>query len=174
MDVPSVMGQTMPFVSTLNIVAVVFAVLGAGSEIAGLVMVVRQIGADRGRARKLLDKQRNWQPERRSGPRRVSASSINVKPGGVSSLQAGGSDRHLAGMFASLITAHNELVHDVVNGLDQRTGDLLEEIDKGDKELRDVLRELLGDSIRERLVGVIAIGVGITLSMFASILSTVA
>lgn len=136
-------------------------------------MVVREIAGDRDRARRLLDKQRNWRPEKRGSPRRVSGSAINVRPSGLGSLQVGGAERHLASMFASLITSHNELVHDSQEALDQRTTALLEEIDKGDKELREVLRELLGENIRERVIGVVAIASGIVLSMTASILSSI-
>lgn len=152
--------------------AIVFAVLGAGSEIFGLAMVVRQISADRDRARTLLDKQRSWRPPKRPGPRRVSASAINVRPAGIGSLQKGATERQLASMFASLVTGHNQLVHDSEEALDQRTTQLLEEIDKGDKELRNVLRELLSSSILERTIGVVAIGIGIALTMVASILSS--
>jgi len=157
---------------SLNTWAIIFAVLGASSELFGLGTVVWQIKGDRDRARSLLDEQRNWKPERRPPPRRVSASSINMRPSGVGSLQAGGAERHLAGMFASLITGHNQLVRDNEEALDQRTGLLLDEIDKGDKELRSVLRELLGENIRQRVIGVVAIGAGIALSMLASILSS--
>jgi len=164
--------MTQDLAVTLEAWAIIFAALGAFSEIFGLVMVVRQIAADRDRARKLLNKHRNWHPPKRPGPRRVSASSINVRPGGLGSMQVGGAD--LAGMFASLVGGHNQLVHDVEQGLDQRTGQLLEEMDRGDKELRDVLRELLSSSILERTIGVTAIGFGIAFAMIASILSTLA
>jgi hypothetical protein len=157
---------------SLNVWAIVFAVLGAISEIFGLVMVIRQISADRDRARTLLDKQRSWRPPQRHGPRRVNASSINMRPAGIGSLQAGATERQIASMFASLVTGHNQLVHDSEEALDQRTKQLLEEIDKGDKELRNVLRELLGSSILERTLGVFAIGVGIVLAMMGSILSS--
>ncbi len=156
----------------LNTWAIVFAVLGAASELFGLGMVVWQIKGDRDRARSLLDKQRAWKPERRPPPRRVSASAISMRPSGIGSLQTGGAERHVASMFASLVTGHNQLVRDSEEALDQRTGQLLDEIDKGDKALRDVLRELLGENIRQRVIGVVAIGVGIVLTMIASILSS--
>lgn len=95
-----------------------------------------------------------------------------MRPASVASLQSGVKDRHIAGMIASLVTGHNQLVRDNEEALDNRTGQLLEEIDKGDKELRDVLRELLGENIKQRVIGVIAIGAGIVLSMTASILSS--
>jgi hypothetical protein len=157
----------------LNTLAIIFAVLGACSELFGLAMVVLEIKGDRDRAQSLLDKQRAWKPERRPPARRVSASAISMRPAGVGSLQAGGSERHIAGMFASLITGHNQLVRDSEEALDQRTGQLLEEIDKGDKELRNVLRELLGENIRQRVIGVITIAAGIALSATASVLSSV-
>jgi hypothetical protein len=153
--------------------AIILAVLGAGSELFGLGMVVQGIKGDRNRARSLLDKQRTWRPDRRSSPRHVSASAINVRPTGLGSLQAGGAERHLSAMFASLASEHNQLVHDVGEAVDKRTAALLDEIDKGDKELRDVLRELLGENVQQRVTGVVAIGVGITLTMVASIFSTV-
>jgi hypothetical protein len=156
----------------LNTWAIIFAVLGAGSELFGLGMVVREIKGDRDRARSLLDKRRNWKPERRSSPRQVSASAINLRPTGLGSLQVGGSDRHRASMFASLVNGHNQLAHDMGVALDERTAALLDEIDKGDRELRGVLRELLGESVRERVIGVVAIGAGIALTMVSSILSS--
>lgn len=158
--------------SALNTWAIIFAVLGAGSELFGLAMVVWQINGDRARARSLLDKQRRWKPERRPPPRRVSASAISVRPSGIRSMQSGAADRHLAEMFASLITGHNQLVRDNEEALDQRTALLLDETDKGDRELRSVLRELLGENIRQRVIGVVAIGIGIVLTMIASILSS--
>lgn len=75
--------------------------------------------------------------------------------------------------IAGVANAHLRFTKDVAEALDQNTGALLKEIDKGDRALRDVLRELLRGSIIERLLGVVAIGVGIVLSMSASILSTV-
>jgi hypothetical protein len=66
----------------------------------------------------------------------------------------------------------NRLTHEVGDAVDKRTGELLTEIDKGDAALNAVLRELLGANIRERVIGVIAIGFGIVLSMTASILSS--
>jgi hypothetical protein len=74
--------------------------------------------------------------------------------------------------LTSLANAHNQLVHDIDLALDQRTAQLLEAIDTGDKELRDVLRELLRGSLVERYAGVAAIGAGILLSMAASILGS--
>jgi hypothetical protein len=156
----------------LNTWAIIFAILGACSELLGLGMVVLEIKGDRNRARSLLDKQRAWKPERRPPARRVGAGSISMRPAGVGSMQAGGSERHIAGMFASLISGHNQLVRDSEEALDQRTKQLLEEIDKGDKELRDVLRELLGQNIRQRVIGVVAIAAGIALSATASVLSS--
>ena len=156
----------------LNTWAIIFAVLGASSELFGLGLVVWQIKGDRDRARSLLDRQRKWKPERRPPPRRVGASAISTRPAGIASLQSGAKDRHIAGMIASLVTGHNQLVRDSEEALDNRTAQLLEEIDKGDKELRGVLRELLGENIRQRVIGVIAIGAGIVLSMTASVLSS--
>jgi hypothetical protein len=156
----------------LNTWAIIFAAIGACSELLGLGMVVLGIKGDRSRARSLLDKQRSWKPERRSPPRRVGGSAINVRPSGLSSLQTGAAERHLAGIIASLVTGHNQLVRDSEEALDRRTGQVLDEIDKGDKELRGVLRELLGEGIQQRVIGVVAIAVGITLSMVASILSS--
>lgn len=138
---------------SLSTWAIIFAVLGAGSELVGLGMVVWQIKGDRDRARSLLDKQRAWKPERRSPPRHVSASAISMRPSGLGSLQSGAAERHIASMFASLVTGHNQLVRDSEEALDQRTGQLLDEIDNGDKELRSVLRELLGENIRQRVIG---------------------
>jgi len=112
----------------LNTWAIIFAALGAGSELFGLGMVVREIKGDRDRARSLLDKHQS--------PRQVSASAINLRPTGLGSLQVGGSDRHLASMFASLVSGHNQSVHDMGGALDKRTAALLDEIDNGDKELR--------------------------------------
>jgi hypothetical protein len=157
---------------SLNTWAIIFAVLGACSESFGLGMVIWQIKGDRDRARSLLDKQRKWKPERRPPPRRVSASGISLRPSGLGSMQAGAADRHLAAMIASLVTGHNQLVRDSEEALDQRTHLLLGEIDSGDKELRAVLRELLGENIKQRVIGVVAIGAGIMLSMIASILSS--
>lgn len=170
--IPSVVSPTIPGMWCLNTWAIIFAVLGAGSELFGLGMVVWQIKGDRDRARSLLDKQRAWKPERRPPSRRVSASAIRMRPAGLSSLQSGAAERHLAGMIASLVTGHNELIRDSEEALDQRTDQLLDEIDKGDKALRDVLRELLSENIQQRVIGVVAIGVGIVLAMIASILSS--
>ncbi len=88
-------------------------------------------------------------------------------------MQRGGTERQILGQIASLATGMNRLTHETGDALDKRTGELLTEIDKGDAALNAVLRELLGANIRERVIGVAAIGVGIALSMAASILSSI-
>lgn len=169
---PSVESPTIRDMS-LDTLAIILAVLGAGAQVVGLGTVVWQIKGDRDRARSLLDKQRKWKPPNRPPPRRVGPGSINVKPPALSSLQVGSADRQLAGLFASLVNGHNQMVRDTEEAIDKRTAELLDQVDEGDKELRDVLRELLGESIKPRVVGVVAIGAGIILSMAASILSTI-
>jgi hypothetical protein len=135
-------------------------------------MVVREIAADRERARALLDKQRSWQPPRRPPPRRVHPSQVEIGNSPLIRLQTGGHEKTVARQIASLVTGHNQLVRDSEEMLDKRTEQLLEEIDSGDKGLRDVLRELLRGSILERMAGVVAIGAGILLSAASSILSS--
>lgn len=165
--------STILAMSALNTLAVIFAILGAGVELVGLWAVAQEIASDWRRGRDLIDKQRKWKPERRPPPRRVSASAISMRPAGVGSLQKGALERQISGLIASLVSGHNQLVRDSEEALDLRTGQLLEAIDKGDKELRDVLRELLSkENIRRRVIGVVAIGIGITLTMVASILSS--
>lgn len=159
---------------SLNALAILLAALGASAELFGLVMIVREIAGDRERARGLLEKDRQWRPERRSSPRRVLPSSVEARSRfGIGSLQPADIRQHSARQVTDLINAHNQLAHDVGKSLDDRTTALFEAIDTGDKELRDVLRELLRGSIIERYVGVAAIGAGILLSMAASILSTI-
>lgn len=87
-------------------------------------------------------------------------------------MQTGGHERMIAGQMASLVTGHNQLVRDTEEALDNRTEQLLQEIDAGDKAARDVLRELLRGSITERMAGVVAISAGILLSAASSILSS--
>jgi hypothetical protein len=154
-----------------HIVAIVLAVLGAAAQLTGVVIIVREIAGDRDRARALLDKNRSWRPEKRPAPRRVMEQAVAYKQTNWSQFD-GGEQGHNARNIASLVNAHNQLQHDVGSALDERTKALLEEVDSGDKELRDVLRELLRGSILERYVGVAAIGVGIVLSMAASIASS--
>jgi hypothetical protein len=158
---------------SLHAVAIILAVLGALAELAGLGMVIREIASDRDRARGLLDKERRWKSGVRTPPRRVSPSSLEARSRfSVGSLQPGDVQRHFAAQAAALVSAHNQLVHDVDEAVDRRTSELLEAIDTGDKELRDVLRELLHGSVTERYFGVVAIAAGILLSMAASILSS--
>jgi hypothetical protein len=76
----------------------------------------------------------------------------------------------VAAQIASLATGHNQLKHDVEKALDDTTAALRGEIDRDDKELRDVLRYLLRGSVVERVGGVVAILVGIALSLAATIL----
>lgn len=156
----------------LNSAAITLAVLGAASELLGLALVIREIGDDRNRARSLLDKTRSWRPANPGAARRVHASQVEDRFARMG-LRVGGGDR-TASQIASLATAHNQLVHDSQEALDLRTAQLLEQIDEGDKALTEVLRELLRGSVTERYAGVVALGLGIALSMVASILSSLA
>jgi hypothetical protein len=155
----------------LNTLAIILAALGGATELFGLGMVVREISRDRGRARTLLDKERKFRPPNRGSPRRVHASSLENKSS-FAQMQRGGTERQILGHIAGLATGMNRLTHEVGDAVDKRTGELLTEIDEGDAALNAVLRELLGANIRERVIGVIAIGSGIVLSMIASILSS--
>lgn len=74
--------------------------------------------------------------------------------------------------IANLATGINRLNAEVSDLVEARTGQILSEVDKGDAALNAVLRELLGANIRERVIGVVAIAVGIALSMTASIFSS--
>jgi hypothetical protein len=87
-------------------------------------------------------------------------------------MQQGGSERQMLNHIASLATGINTLNAEVSNLVEARTGQILSEVDKGDAALNAVLRELLGANIRERVIGVVAIAVGIALSMTASIFSS--
>jgi hypothetical protein len=156
---------------SLHAWAVVFAVLGAGAELLGVGMIVREIAGDRRRARRLLDKERTWRPEKRGPARRVHESMLEdryARAGITVGSNRGRSER----LIAELATAHNQLVKDSEEALDQRTALLLNEIDDGDSSLRDVLGELLRGSIVERMAGVAALALGIVLSMTASILGS--
>jgi hypothetical protein len=155
----------------LNALAITLAAIGGVSELFGLAMVVREISSDRDRARTLLDKKRNFRPAHRGSPRRVHASSLESRSP-LTQMQRGGAERQVLGQIASLATGMNRLTHETGEALDKRTGELLTEIDKGDAALNAVLRQLLGANLRERVIGVIAIGVGIALSTIASILSS--
>jgi hypothetical protein len=156
---------------SLNSWAILIAVIGAGFELVGLWMVVREIAGDRRRARLLLDKERSWRPKPPTPARRVMPHQVERGPA-ISTTMQRSLESHVAQSLASLVTAHNQLVHDLDAAIDGRTDQLLKEIDSGDNALRDVLRELLRGSIVERLAGVVAIGIGITLSATASVLSS--
>jgi hypothetical protein len=156
---------------SLNTAAIIFAVLGASAELVGIGMIVREIAGDRRRARELLDKQRTWKPEMRGPARRVHGSAFEDRFARAG-IKVGGHQGRAERFIAELATAHNELVVESQNALEQRTDVLLKEIDSGDASLRDVLRELLRGSVVERMAGVAALGLGVILSMTASILSS--
>ena len=168
---PIVRGANQTWCMCLNTWAIILAAAGGLSELFGLVMVIREIAADRSRAGRLLDKKRNFRPADRGSPRRVHASSLESRSP-FTQMERGGAERVVRGQIASLATGMNRLTHEVGDALDKRTRELLTEIDQGDAALNAVLRELLGANVKERMIGVAAIGVGIVLSMTASILSS--
>lgn len=159
---------------SLQAIAIALTVIGGIAQFFGVIIVVREIAGDRRRARELFDKQRNWEPATLRPPRRVTEHAVAYRETGFSSQLYGGAQGHIDRSLASLVNAHNQLQHDVSQALENRTDAILKEVDAGDNELRDVLRELLRGSIIERYLGVIAITVGIALSMIGGVLSSVA
>ena len=155
----------------LNTWAIILAALGGVFEIFGVGMVVREISKDRKRAETLLDKERAFRPQKSRNPRTVHARSLESRSPLVQ-MQQGGSERQMLNHIASLATGINRLNAEVSDLVEARTGQILSEVDKGDTALNAVLRELLGANIRERVIGVVAIAVGIALSMTASIFSS--
>jgi hypothetical protein len=144
---------------------IVLGSLGAAAQFGGVVLVVKEIAGDRAKARELVDKQRDWKPRTPRPPRRVFAAEVEIKNTPFHPAE----NQQIAEKFASIITAHNQVVHDVDQGFEQRTALLLEQIDEGDRQLRDVLRYLLRGSVIERIGGVLAILAGILLSLAATI-----
>jgi hypothetical protein len=152
-------------------VTILLASLGAAAQFVGVVLVVREIAGDRRRARALIDKQRQWKPQKRGPPRRAHASQLEDRSPFAQMQQHRAGERQ-ARQMAEIVTALNRLAHETGDALDQRTAALLEEIDKGDKEQRDVLRYLLRGSAVERFGGVACILVGILLSLASTIVGT--
>jgi hypothetical protein len=152
---------------------IILATLGAAAQLGGVVFVVREIAGDRRRARELVDKQRQWKPPGLRPPRRVSRGQVEARPLPTTSPFHRPAGQQVAAQIASLATGHNQLKHDVEKALGHAVEELLEEIDRGDNELRDVLRYLLRGSAIERTGGVLAILVGIVLSLAATIVGAV-
>lgn len=151
-------------------VVIILAALGSAAQVGGVILVVREIAGDRRRARDLVDKQRQWRPARPTPPRRVSPGQVEVRNLPPTSAFHRPAGQQVAAQIASLITSHNTLVHDFEDAIEKKTAAILDEVDRGDAELREVLRYLLRGSAVERFGGVVAILIGIVLSLASTVL----
>ena len=161
---------------SLQTVAVVLSVVGGIAELAGLGMVIREIGADRRRARELLaPKRQHHDPRRRYDPK-LPVPGTAITPGERTS-HLDNPDVYAVRRQAArgLATLANTMI-DMRKAIDkERDGleaKLLHEIDKGDDELRERFREVLESDLTERWTGVIALGIGIVLAATGSVLSS--
>jgi hypothetical protein len=161
---------------SLQTIAIGLSVAGGLAELAGLGMVIREIGSDRKRARELLGRKRQHQlPRRKYGPK------LPV-PGRTSTPGERGHYFDKPDVFdirrqagRGIATLANHMI-DMRKAIDKERDDLeiklLQEIDAGDDELRQRFREVLESDLTERWIGVIALATGIVLSATGSVLSS--
>jgi len=156
----------------MQILAIIFSVVGGLSELFGLGMVIREIGADRKRARTLLAGSRQYRRPQRQYPSRVPRAGATAGYGGVGTRQADALHRETHDAIAILANS----LTDVTKRLDEERDDLeeklLKEVDQGDDDLRQAFREVLESDLTERWVGVTALGVGIVLAATGSVLGS--
>jgi Flp pilus assembly CpaE family ATPase len=152
-------------VNAAAVVATVLSSLGALCELAGLVLVVREIRSDRERGRRLLESLE--QPAR---PNRTYPAPMRPALGapltGADMERTGDTFRRLeAGVANALL----KLKRTTDAELDQAIEQVQRDVAERDAELRDGLRYVLAGSTRDRWTGVVLLGVGVILSGVGSV-----
>jgi hypothetical protein len=161
----------------MQAVAVILSVLGGLCELAGLGMVIREIGADRARARELLARDREYVPPRREYPSKIPVPSGRAGIASRSPVFGSRLDVHTLSAqmekgMTMLMNAITGLTERIDKNRDELEVKLVEEIDEGDEELRQTFREVLESDLTERWIGVLALAVGIVLSATGSVLGS--
>lgn len=158
-------------------VAIVLAALGGLCEIAGILTVVREISADRNRAKRMFSKPRNYTPPERHCPAKLGSHSFGVGgyggQGVVASTMRPSTDQQITRLAAEMGNGLMKLKQITDEELDRLEGTLLKEIDTGYNELRADLREVLESDMKLRLWGVGLLLLGVVLATAGSILSNV-
>lgn len=154
--------------------AIALTVVGCLSEVLGVFTVIREIAADRARARQLLSEPRSYERPQRHYPPPLGRHSFGAGgfggAGVVASIQRPSLEDQITDLAAQTANALITVRKDVDEERDKLEGALMIEIDKGYNDLRGDLRDLLEGSVRLRLVGVGALLLGIAFSAFGSIL----
>jgi hypothetical protein len=159
---------------TTSELAIALTVLGGLSEVVGLFTVVREIAADRARARELLSVPRKYAPPERQYPTPLGRHSFGMGgfggQGAVASIMRPKVDDQITDLAAATGNAMLDMKKIVDQDRDELEENLLGEVDKGYNELRADLRDVLESDVRLRLFGVAALLTGIALSATGSVL----
>jgi hypothetical protein len=140
-----------------------------------VLLVVREIAADRRRARSLLAPQLPPKRPERSYPAPLAPSmSPPFHLGPAFAVSPGDVMRYVQEIEASLGNVLIGMRKAVDTELDSSVQMLWDEVTAGDKLLRDNLRELLVGGIRDRTIGAGLVAVGIVLGTVGSILGNLA
>jgi hypothetical protein len=147
-------------------VGIGLSVAGAACELAGLGLVAFGIARDRSRARDLFTKRLPGRPPERSYPGRRGPSTPLASYGEPRASEVSRQVARLEASVANVLIAMREAVD---TELDRSVAALRQEIARNDDELRDNLSYLLAGSVRERVIGVVLLGLGILLALAGSI-----
>lgn len=129
----------------MQILAVILSATGGAFELVGLAMVIRQIGSDRKRAAELIAKTRELRTPRRTYPSEMPVPSGRVLPGDRASYfdkpdvyEARAQMERGFAMLGNALIRMKKKTDEERDDLEVR---MLEEIDRGDDELRQSFRE---------------------------------
>lgn len=161
----------------MTAVAIILTALGGLCEIAGILTVVREIAADRDRAKRMLSKPRNYTPPKRHYPAKLGSHSFGVGgyggQGVVASTMRPNTDQQITRLAAEMGNGLVKVKQMADEELDRLEGTLLDKIDTGYNELRADLRNVLESDVKLRLWGVGLLLLGVVLSTAGSVLGNV-
>lgn len=154
--------------------AIVLTVLGGLSEVVGVYTVVREIAADRARAKTLLTAPREHKPAKRNYPAPLGQHSFGAGgfggQGAVASIMRPSIEDQITNLAVATGNAMLNMRKDIDSDRDALEASVLIAIDRAYDDVRADLRDVLESDVRLRLVGVAALLAGIALSAAGSVL----
>jgi len=141
-------------------VATALSSLGALCELAGLVLVVREIRSDPERGRRLLESLEQPDRPNRTYPAPVQPA-LGPRTTYADTARTGETFRRLE---ADVANALAKLKRTTDAELDQAIERVQRDVAERDAELRDGLRYVLAGSTRDRWIGVVLLGAGVIVS----------
>lgn len=143
----------------------------------GLYTVVREIAADRARAKRLLTEPREHKPAKRNYPAPLGQHSFGVGgfggQGAVASIMRPNIEDQITNLAVATGNAMLDMRKDIDGDRDALEASVLVAIDSAYDDVRADLRDVLESDVRLRIVGVGALLAGIALSAAGSVLGNV-